>query len=501
MKRPDQGEVHLKMELAGKSQPCLLDTGSSANLVPRDIAAQVPDLHVRPTNKKIWAANDTEILVDGEATVPFTMEGRQFNTECLISPDVEEIMLGIEWVKTHKCLWDFSGSQVYIGGQPAVTWNQRRKQMCRRLYANADVVVLARQKSEIPARATLLSVGGPTGEAVVEHRQVQPGVYLGRSLLPPVHRDLKICIVNTTTEPAVVKAGEWLGNLDHVEVLDDVTTTSTSSSLSTDLVDTLAKNLPEDLTSEQRQEVTNVLSRYTDIFSTGPYDMGCTSLVEHTIDVGNSRPIRQALRRHSIAHLEEIDRQVAEMVRHDIVELAASPWAANVVMVRKENGSLRLYVDYRSLNRVTYGDSYPLPHIDTCLGSMNGASWFSTLDLRSGYHNIPIRESDREKTAFITRRGCFRYKVLPFGLTTAPSVFQRLRDLVLCGLTYVSCLVYIDDIIVFSNTFETHVDRLTEVFERLKKAGLKLHVTKCNLSETSLVSGSFHKSSRCGGPG
>jgi len=150
-------------------------------------------------------------------------------------------------------------------------------------------------------------------------------------------------------------------------------------------------------------------------------------------------------------------------------------------MVRKKNGSLRLCVDYRSLNRVTYGDSYPLQHIDTCLGSMNGASWFSTLDLRSGYHNIPIRESDRDKTAFITRRGCFRYKVLPFGLRTAPRVFQRLMDLVLCDLTYVSCLVYIDDIIVFSNTFETHVDRLTEVFERLKKAGLKLHVTECNL--------------------
>jgi len=206
--------------------------------------------------------------------------------------------------------------------------------MCCRWYANADVVVLARQQSEIQARATLLSVGGPTSEAVVEHRQVQPGVYLGRSLLPPVHRDLKICIVNTTTEPAVVKAGEWLGNLDPVEVVDDVTTTSTSSSLSTDLVATLAKNMPEDLTIEQRQEVTDVLSRYTDIFSTGPYDMGRTSLVEHTIDVGNSRPIRQALRRHPIAHLEEIDGQVAEMVRHDIVEPAASPWAANVVMVR-----------------------------------------------------------------------------------------------------------------------------------------------------------------------
>ena len=86
---------------------------------------------------------------------------------------------------------------------------------------------------------------------------------------------------------------------------------------------------------------------------------------------------------------------------------------------------------------------------------MDGAVWFSTLDLRSGYHNIPIKESDRDKTAFITRRGCFRYKVLPFGCTTAPSVFQRLMDLVLCGLTFVTCLVYLDDIIAVSYTHLT----------------------------------------------
>jgi len=151
-----------------------------------------------------------------------------------------------------------------------------------------------------------------------------------------------------------------------------------------------------------------------------------------------------------------------------------------VVLVRKKDGSHRLCVDYRSLNSVTYKDTYPLPHIDTCLGSMDGAAWFSTLDLRSGYHNIPIRKSDRDKAAFVTRRGCFRYKVMPFGLTCAPSVFQRLMDLVLCGLTYESCLVYLD-IIVFSRDFDGHVDRLREVFERLWVASLKLNPRKCFL--------------------
>jgi len=112
---------------------------------------------------------------------------------------------------------------------------------------------------------------------------------------------------------------------------------------------------------------------------------------------------------------------------------------------------------------------------------MDGAVWFSTLDLRSGYHNIPIKQDDRDKTAFITRRGFFRYKVLPFRCTTAPSVFQRLMHLILCGLTYLTCLIYLDDIIVYAKDFETHFSRVRKVFTRLHTANLKLHANKCCL--------------------
>jgi len=122
------------------------------------------------------------------------------------------------------------------------------------------------------------------------------------------------------------------------------------------------------------------------------------------------------------------------------------------------------------------------------LGSMEGLSYYSTLDLRSVYHNIPTHEADKDKTAFMTRKGCFRYKVLPFGLTTAPSGFQRLMDLVLRGLTYITCVDYIDDTIVFAADIETHLSRLREVFERLRSANLKLHPTKCYCFSEKLTS-------------
>jgi len=221
-----------------------------------------------------------------------------------------------------------------------------------------------------------------------------------------------------------------------------------------------------------------LLRRHGPIFSRHEYDIGRTPWVEHTIDNGEHRPIRQLLRRHPFEHLEQTDRQVEKMARNGIIEPASSPWASNVVLVKKKDRTLRFCVDYRQLNAITVNDSYPLPLIDNCLNALAGATWFSTIDLRAGYHNIPI--ADRDKSAFVTRRGCFRYTAMPFGMTTSTSVFQRLMDCVLAGLTYTTCLVYLDDVIVFARTFDEQLTRLDEVFGRIARANLKLKPSKCS---------------------
>ena len=245
-------------------------------------------------------------------------------------------------------------------------------------------------------------------------------------------------------------------------------------------------NLPDELEDEQRNKVKDLLIRHRSIISTGEHDIGRTQFVEHRIDTGEHRPIRQPLRRHPFQHLDWIDNEVTKMQEHGIVEPAASPWASNVVLVKKKDGSLRFCIDYRKLNSVTYKDSYPLPLIDNCLNALSGSSWYSTLDLRSGYYNIPIAEKDRDKSAFVTRRGCFRFTVMPFGLTCAPSVFQRLMDIVLCGLSYLTCLVYLDDVIVFGRNFDEQLERLSEVFDRFRKANLKLKPSKCSLCQRNV---------------
>jgi predicted aspartyl protease len=248
-----------------------------------------------------------------------------------------------------------------------------------------------------------------------------------------------------------------------------------------DPVEVLTSTLPTDLTAEQRRVMEDLIHRNADVFSKDEFDIGRSSLVQHRIDTGDNRPFRQPLRRQAIAHLDIIDAHVDQMLRQDIIEPAASPWASNVVLVRKKDGSLRFCIDYRRLNDLTYKDSYPLPRTDSCLDSLSGATYFSTLDLRSGYWQTAMDARDADKTAFVTRRGSFRFKVLSFGLTNAPSLFQRLMDLVLAGLTWETCLVYVDDIIVFSADFDEQVRRLEAVLGRLRQANLKLKPSKCFL--------------------
>jgi len=224
--------------------------------------------------------------------------------------------------------------------------------------------------------------------------------------------------------------------------------------------------------------------KYRGIISRGDHDIGRTDLVEYRIDTGDHD--RQPFRRHPFQHLEWIDKKVEEMRKHGIVKPAASPWASNVVLMKKKDGTLRFCIDYRRLNSVTRQDSYPLSLIDNFLNALSASSWYSTLDLRSGYYNIPIAEEDRDKSAFVTRRGCYRFTVMPFGLTCAPSVFQRLIYFVLCELSYITCLVYSDNVIVFGRSFEEQLYRLDEVFARLQSAKPKLKPSKCSLFQRSV---------------
>ena len=175
------------------------------------------------------------------------------------------------------------------------------------------------------------------------------------------------------------------------------------------------------------------------------------------------------------------------MLAANVIEPAHSDWASNVCLAKRKDGRLRFAIDFRRVNRLTKPDAYPLPRIDSCLDMLNGSSWFCTVDLRAGFWQVAQDSADADKTTFLTRKGSYRFKVLAFGLQGSPSLFQRVMDLVLAGLTWQSCLVYLDDIIVFSRTPEDLLIRLEQIFQRLKQHNLKLKPSKLCLFQQELI--------------
>ena len=237
----------------------------------------------------------------------------------------------------------------------------------------------------------------------------------------------------------------------------------------------------ENLTLPEQGQVKEMLQAHSGTFSQHEFDIGLTSLTEHSIDVGSQKPIKQQPRRVPTAFAEEEEKVIKQLEDQGIIRPSTSPWASPIVLVRKKSGKVRPCVDYRCLNSVTIKDAFPLPRITDCLDAVADATLFSCFDVTSGYHQIRVKESDIPKTAFCTKYGLYEYTSMPMGLTNSPATFQRLMELALRGLQWHTCLIYLDDIVVFGKTFEEHMIRVQEVLERIKAAGLKLKLEKCQL--------------------
>ncbi|GFT08021.1 hypothetical protein TNCV_2589441 [Trichonephila clavipes] len=234
-----------------------------------------------------------------------------------------------------------------------------------------------------------------------------------------------------------------------------------------------------ELSDEQRNKLSELLRKFSGLFTKTDKSTAAKTDVKHRIFTGDHAPINQRAYRVSPTERRIIHEEVQKMLDEGIVQPSESPWSSPVVLVRKKDGSWRFCVDYRKLNSVTKKDVYPLPRIDDTLDCLKGAKFFSSMDLRSGYWQIEIDEADREKTAFITPEGLYEFKAMPFGLCNAPATFERMMDNLLRHFKWTMCLCYLDDIIVFSETFEDHLIRLRLVLKCLQEAGLKLNSKKC----------------------
>jgi hypothetical protein len=319
---------------------------------------------------------------------------------------------------------------------------------------------------------------------MTEAKELRPGVYIPRTLVPDRPDEVPVRLMNVSGENIQLRAGSVISELyEAEEVLSElpsetkVMADSELEGVISDMVSRVDSEVPE----STKTKLEALMHEFSPVFSKGETDLGLTNVVMHRIDTGDAEPIRQQLRRQAKPAIEAIDELVPEMLKAGLIEPSSSPWAANIVLVKKRDGTARCCIDYRQLNSVTKKDLYPLPRTDACLDAMNGCKWFSTFDLRSAYHQVMMNPADKEKTSFICHRGSWQFKRMPFGLCGAGATFQRLMDAVLNGLTLQICLAYLDDVVIFSRDLDEHLDRLKQVFQRLQAAGLKLKPSKCNI--------------------
>ena len=234
------------------------------------------------------------------------------------------------------------------------------------------------------------------------------------------------------------------------------------------------------LTPMEMKELQDMLDKHPKVFARDSSDLGNVAVdlgVQHEINTGTARPVAQ--RGYRLSHTETLflKEQLESLLAKGIIRPSTSPWMSPVVLVKKKDGSLRLCIDYRALNDASIPDPYPLPWTDDILSRMQGCKYFSNMDVMSAFWNVPMKPEDVFKTGFTSPFGNFEWVRMPFGLENASSTFQRLMDNVLANCT--NACAYIDDVFVFSNTWQEHLTHLDDTLSKLERAGLKLKISKC----------------------
>ena len=310
---------------------------------------------------------------------------------------------------------------------------------------------------------------------------------------PDRRKQQRVCHVNMLKEYFERKAHETV-NLDNV-VQDHVQESENDmSDISEELMEPLVSKLSnsqvlqnidcklDHLSEEQKQNVKQLLLKYKALFSDKP---GKTSLAVHDVDVGNAKPIKQHPYRLNPSKLSQVREEIKYMLENDIIEPSNSCWSSPIVLIPKPDGSQRFCIDYRKVNSVTCTDSFPIPRIESCIDQVGKAAFVTKIDLLKGYWQVPLTERAKDISAFVTPDGLYQCKVMPFGMKNSGATFQRLVNKVISGLD--NCAAYIDDMIVFSETWSDHLRHLEQLFARLMEANLVINLAKSDLAKAKIT--------------
>ena len=498
--RPDMARGGLFVEVAvrGIKAMMLVDTGATDTILSSTLYHRIPGVKRPNLNTGISGvrnADGSELSTIGSGWVELQV-GACISSLKVVFGNTGSMdgILGMDFLIQNHANLDLKTKELNLNGERIKCTDRRGTSFCARVVVGETIRVPAGHEALVSGHVK--STSNRTGLGLIEpaHNELtRKGILVARVLVGADDTTFPIRVYNPGHKECIVKRGTLAGFITPVTP-DDVEEKQADSAEIEENKEEVPEHL-KDLYERAKQgveekhhnDIAKLLSEYQDVFAKSDTDIGRTNKVKHGINTGDHPPLKERPRRFPPKEQEEIDRQIKQLLDTGMIEPSDSPWASNVVLVKKKDGTKRFCIDYRRLNKVTIKDAYPIPRIDDSLDALGGSKWFSTLDLASGYWQVELDDDAKKKSAFVVRGGLYCWNVMPFGLTNAPSTFERLMERVLSGLHWQLLLVYLDDIIVYAKTVEEELRRLATVFQRLRDSGLKLKARKCHLFKESVL--------------
>ena len=501
--QPRQCSVYADLNVAGRSTKFLVDSGAEVTLIPEShpVVKQNRGLLEAIVCQPV-TLDGKPIPVCGRLAGHVEINGDQLPVRFVVTSD-DQIppILGTDVMTQLKSIEiDFQSNTAKFGPRKERYEPVSSSDSPKVYRVKLDCDITLPPKHEVNVLGTLsardqsdfLSLTGKT-LLMEPAKDFSDDVACARSLVTAENGRVPVRICNPFANSVVLRQGVSLGKAEVlpdsssivavVQDQEDDIALMSAEPVSNRSADQAMAEMCEgaEITDVEKTALRDFLLEYTQAFSING-ELGRYAKHKFSIDTGNAKPIRQMPRPVPYHQKAEVDRQIDEMLQKGIIKPSTSEWASPILMVRKADGSLRFCLDYRRVNAVTKHDAYPLPNIGDCLASLGSRSClFSHLDLASGYWQVEADPETQEKLAFTTHRGLFQPLVQPFGPRGGVAHFSRIMSALMGSLQWHKLLIYLDDLLIFSQSFEEHLDRLGMVFKILIEANLKLKPSKCSL--------------------
>ncbi|KAG9510097.1 Retrovirus-related Pol polyprotein, partial [Fragariocoptes setiger] len=457
----------LKVMLVDEPVLALCDTGAVVSVATAEMVARSGLVFKKTPMASLRVADTSPMRVLGVIRAPVTVvlngEGRRWTGPIQVVDKLShQLIIGRDILKDTKIINCSNDSLTFVRSMEAdLTKNVRPEIQQRALTARGEITLPPRSCAVVKA-----DTGHAVGTILVETDGPNRTALLPNAITNAHDTVYYVGLTNFTASEVRVEEGSVIGRWEEFENEPTISSVTQSSVPNAEQGETNLEKfaIGPQLTSEQRGQITELLIKL----------------------LPEAEPAQQPMRRYSPLEKAEINRQMHGMLEEGIIEKSNGPWASPIVLVRKKDGTLRFCVDFRQVNARTKAWVYPLPRIDEALEQLRETKYFSSLDLVSGYWQVTMADESKEVTAFRTAEGHYQFRRMPFGLRNAGATFQALMDAVLGGLKGSQVLVYLDDVIIATGSWDEHLVAIEDVLLRFRQAELKLKPSKCLFGHSGL---------------